>query len=373
MLHHAKVMQALMALENDLFIDNSAHLAIARASWQRLTADPTFVFKIREINSPWLLPTWHGAVDAIEAIEPISEPYQVVSVDGSQIYPDRHQGSSCYLINIGTVNLVYTDRPSVRFDSRPYVYAGRQEDELQESPTDLVNAKRQELELQIGLELCSGQFEQSTMKQAFLFDGSLIFWHLASQSSELKESYMSRYLAIMYQLYQKRIVHGGYISLPKSKELVNLIRIELCNFMVEGCTEHKQVDHIVDSTVAGFFLNAGQRTTVFKSNALICNQYPPALVPYFFYMHVGHEIARIEIPAWIAQNREYVHLIAQIMFDQATKGNGYPVALAEAHEQAVVKGPDREFFYQMLQKLAIDHKYQQHISQKSSKKRIMGI
>lgn len=373
MLHHAKVMQALLALQDDLFTDNSAHLAIARASWQRLAADPTFIFKIREINSPWLLPSWQGAVDAIETIEPLYEPYHVVSVDGSQIYPDRHQGSSCYLINIGTVHLSYRDQPSVQFDSRPYVYAGRQEDELQESPTDLVNAKRQELELQTGLALCSRLFEQSALKQAFLFDGSLIFWHLASQSSELKESYMNRYLAIMYQLYQKRILHGGYISLPKSKELVNLIRIELCNFMVEGCTEHKQVDHIVDSTVAGFFLNPGQRTTVFKSNALICNQYPPLLTPYFFYMHVGHEIARIEVPAWIAQAKEYVDLIAQIMFDQANKGNGYPVALAEAHEQAVVKGPDREFFYQMIQKLAIDHKQQQHISQKSSKKRIMGI
>lgn len=373
MLHHAKVMQALLALQEDLFIDNSAHLAIARASWQRLAADPTFIFKIREINSPWLLPSWQGAVDAIETISSIDEPYQVVSVDGSQIYPDRHQGSSCYLINIGTVHLLYKDQASVQFDSKPYVYAGRQEDELTESPTDLVNAKRQELELQTGLILCSKLFEQSGLKQAFLFDGSLIFWHLASQSSDLKESYMNRYLAIMYQLYQKRILHGGYISLPKSKELVNLIRIELCNFMIEGCIDYKQVDHIVDSTVAGFFLKSGQRTTVFKSNALICNQYPPLLIPYFFYMHVGHEIARIEIPTWIAQDEQYVSLIAQIMFDQATKGGGYPVALAEAHEQAVVKGPDREFFYQMLQKLAIDHKQQQHISQKSSKKRIMGI
>lgn len=366
-------MQALITLQDELFTDISPHIAIARDSWQRLSADPTFPFKIREINSPWLLPSWQGAVDAVHTIDHLEESYQVISVDGSQIYPDRHQGSSCYLINIGGVHLRYKNQPCVQFDSKPYVYAGRNESELEDSSMDVVNAKRQELELQTGLAWCDQLFDQLSNTSAFLFDGSLIFWHLASQSNSLKEYYMSSYLAIMYQLYQKRILHGGYISLPKSKELVNLIRIELCNFVVEGCTEHKEVDHIVDSTVAGFFLQTGQRTTVFKSNALICNQYPPLLVPYFFYMHVGHEIARVEIPAWIANDEQLVNSIARIMFDQAIKGNGYPVALAEAHEQAVVKGPDREFFYQMINKLAIDHKQRKYISQKSTKKRIMGI
>ena len=37
-----------------------------------------------------------------------------------------------------------------------------------------------------------------------------------------------------------------------------------------------------------------------------------------------------------------------IIFDQTVKGGGYPVALTEAHEQAVVREADRLYFYQML-------------------------
>jgi hypothetical protein len=63
----------------------------------------------------------------------------------------------------------------------------------------------------------------------------------------------------------------------------------------------------------------------------------------------------------------------QIIINQAQKGRGYPVCLAEAHEQAVVKGPDREFFYHMIQKIGYDYKQRINISQKSLKKRGIGI
>lgn len=61
------------------------------------------------------------------------------------------------------------------------------------------------------------------------------------------------------------------------------------------------------------------------------------------------------------------------MLDQACKGNGYPVAIAEAHEQAVVKGPDRDFFYLLINKLAYDEKKRMSLSQKSMKKRVSVI
>lgn len=372
MLHHAEVMQALVSLQEDLFADISDNIAIARASWQRIAADPLFALKVRELNTPWLLPTWQGAVDALCNVTTMQTPYHVIAIDGSQIYPDRHQGSSCYLINIGSVSIGYSNNSSVQCESKPYVYAGRQEDELSEMPVDVVNAKRQELELQAGVDACSTQFS-GKQPELFLFDGSLIFWHLTGPSSSLKDYYLQSYLQSMQQLYERRILHAGYISLPKSKELVNLIRVELCNFVAEGCTQHKAVDHIVDATVAGFFLQTGQRTAVFKSNAIMSKIYPAHVAPYFFYLHVGSEMVRIEIPAWIAQDDTALDIVARIAFDQAIKGSGYPVVLAEAHEQAVVKGPDRDFFYHMVQKLAIEHNKQQVLSQKSSKKRVMGI
>ncbi|MDP3889286.1 MAG: hypothetical protein Q8Q25_01945 [bacterium] len=55
------------------------------------------------------------------------------------------------------------------------------------------------------------------------------------------------------------------------------------------------------------------------------------------------------------------------------KGGGYPIAIAEAHEQAVVKGPDRDFFYHLLTKMSMERQHQLSVSQKSMHKRRIGI
>jgi hypothetical protein len=374
MLHHAKVMHALTELQADLFADTQVEYNLAKQAWQKLARDELFQLKAQAINSPWLIPHWQGAVDAAIPVTPYKEPYRIISVDGSQIYPDRHQGTSCYLINIGTVDIIYGGAYPVRLDAQPYLFSGRTEEEAEDNPVDLVNAKRQELEFSTGLQLCAEQKTPIfTGKHLFVCDGSLIFWHLNNASETLKTTYMARYLELMRQFFVQGSAYVGYISMPKSKELVNLIRIQLCNFQLEGCTEHKVMDQIVDSTVASFFLFPGSRTTLFKSNASILKEYPLELAIYFFYMDVGDEIARVELPAWIACDEQAVNAIAAILYDQAQKGSGYPIAIAEAHEQAVVKGPDRDFFYQLVTKLAIDHKRHIAISQKSARKRMIGV
>ena len=65
--------------------------------------------------------------------------------------------------------------------------------------------------------------------------------------------------------------------------------------------------------------------------------------------------------------------LCAIAFDQSVKGRGYPVCLAEAHEQAVVKGGDREFFYHLLCKVAIEGERRIRFSEKAIKKRGIGI
>jgi hypothetical protein len=93
----------------------------------------------------------------------------------------------------------------------------------------------------------------------------------------------------------------------------------------------------------------------------------------FFYLNLGKEIVRIEVPAWVADNSDYLDTVCKVTIDQALKGNGYPVALAEAHEQAVIKGDDRDFFFHIICKIGIEHNKRVVMSQKNIKKRGMGI
>ena len=67
---------------------------------------------------------------------------------------------------------------------------------------------------------------------------------------------------------------------------------------------------------------------------------------YFYYLNSGEEIARVEVPQWAAKNEELLALGHSMIVEQCKKGQGYPVAISEAHEQAVISGPDRQVFKQ---------------------------
>ena len=376
MLNRIALIEQLNAVTQGLFLDIGPEIEIARKAWREIINDPTFVYKIRQISTPWLVPDWYQGIGEVVSIPSDLRSYTVLAVDGSQIYPDRHSGTSCFLVNTGSVLLEYgkTSGQPVTLYSHPQVFTGDEKGFDGAQAAEMVNCKRQEFELQTGIEQ-SIEIKKKIGNTpfAFLFDGSLIFWHLESKEGNLKELFLNKYLGQLDQLYKEKILCAGYISLPKSKELVNLVRVQLCNFKIEGCKELEAVNHLVDSTIARFYLQEHTRTIVFKSNATIGKLYPPHLMPHFFYMDVGQEIARIEIPAWIAQDEAHLNTISRIMLDQSIKGRGYPVALAEAHEQAVIKGPDRDFFYHLIGKLAIERKRQQFHSQKSMKKRGIGI
>ena len=375
MLDRSKLLKELHSLSDKLFVDTSQAHDLAQTIWQQIAKDAAFIYKVRELKqTPWPVPLWDdNLIETIPIKQNLSE-YYALSVDGSQIYPDRHHNVSCFLVNVGSVVLPYGISDSkVRFDSVPYVFTGDDDEEFHLS-ADLVNCRRQELEFEAGLVL--GKNIQSTAKNVpavLLFDGSLIFWHLASKDMDLQEKFLSTYLALLHQMYQERMPVAGYISLPKSKELVNLVRLYLCDFDVTRTDLFESVNAVLDTTIAHSFLFPFTRSIIFKNRSAVSQVYPDHIHPYFFYLHVGTEIGRVEIPAWIAQDEDLVSLIAQVIVDQCVKGQGYPVAIAEAHEQAVVKGPDREFFYHILQKMGMERNYRPTISRKSLTKRRMGF
>ena len=376
MLDRLKLLVQLQQVAHQLFVDTTPSYHLAQEVWQSIIADPTFIYKVREVtNAPWPVPLWQDNLADILLVNHVTYPHVVLSVDGSQIYPDRHNVLSCCLINTGSVVLPYncTDK-RVQLFSDPTVFAGV--DEMnQPFNTDSVNGKRQELELRAGLELykkIKAEYGIST-PTVLLFDGSLIFWHLSSKEIELRDYFLHAYLALLDELYHEKALVCWYISMPKSKELMSLVRLYLCNFDVEKKELYEVVDNVIDSGIMHAVLELNTRSIVFSNHSSISDYYPAHLRPFFFYIHTGNEIGRVEIPAWIAQDERLVDMVAQIVIDQCNKGGGYPVALAEAHEQAVVKGPDREFFYHFLQKMGMERKHVQSVSRKSLKKRGIGI
>ena len=252
------------------------------------------------------LALWQQHAIAIKTYEvsPASDAYSVCAVDGSQIYPDRHEGFSEYLLNIGTARFVYGADSCAYLRNFPLIFSGMRDGALLEAAD--VDAQREALELRTATEIAQ-QFPEALI----LFDGPL--------AGQLPRA-------------------AGYISASNSRQLVELFEKKV----------NQKFEYLVDTDIVEFFLQPGY--------------YTQRVYGQSFYLHVGAEIARVEIAA---SARDTMPLIAALLYDQALKGGGYPVALAEAHEQAVVKAPDREFFYALLRE---QYGYQVGTSRKLAQK-----
>jgi NurA-like 5'-3' nuclease len=93
----------------------------------------------------------------------------------------------------------------------------------------------------------------------------------------------------------------------------------------------------------------------------------------FFYIRLDGEVGRVEIPLWVAEDERLVELVHSTILDQCQRGLGYPVALSEAHEQAVVTGADREQFWGLVEQVLADDKMLLESSAKRQSKRARWI
>lgn len=351
MLDRHKLLSQLDQINKDLFCNFAKDRDIAASIWESVKDNEELSDQIHKKKYSLLLPAWKGVLGYSKKIDEKIEEYGVLAVDGSQIYYDKHQGPGCYLLNVGSVLLNYSIPVSqVALSSQPSVFFLSGQNREQGS-ADFINLQREEYEFQRAWEL-SSQFRNDHEQKPFvsLIDGSLIFFHLENQGIDQKQLFLDRYLDYLQKFCNQQILIAGYMSFPQNKELLHVLKLVAAQFDEQLLLDYELFDQLTDVHVAHFFLKPGYRSTIFQSKAPISYLYPKLLKPYFCYLHIGHEIVRLEFPAWIAQQEHLVDTISRIAYDQAHKGRGYPVCLFEAHEQAVVKGYDRDFFYAMLEK-----------------------
>ena len=369
MLDRSKIVAELQKVSTDLFVGFAQEIDIAEQVWSKISIDAQFEQKVQKTKQSLLVPGWTGLLAPVKTIEPQRNHYVVVSVDGSQIYYDKHQGPPCFLINVGFIQLRYgVVGKSIQYGSQPFLSVNLNVDNDFGSP-DFINMQRESYEFDAALEqVIEIKSQAPEALTVCLFDGSLIFFHLDAQDMELKDKFLNYYCDVLEKFYQNKMLIAGYMSLPRTKELVNLCKLELAQFDSQSLEHTSAIDRLTDVDIANLYLKSYQRSIVFKSKAPISYLYPLHLQPYFCYLHVGIEIIRLEFPAWIAQSDGLVDQVCGVALDQSIKGRGYPVCLFEAHEQAVIKTVDRDFFYRMIEKLSQQRSRSYLISQKSIKK-----
>lgn len=297
--------------------------------------------------------------------------HSVFSADGSQIAPSHHEIAYCYLINIGRIMLHYGQNLHPLLDTLPEIYY--KNEDLYASrkwgirTEEWMSYKRTVAEAEVLAEMActwvnppGAHFDTPNLA---MMDGSLIYWFLEVLPVEAREQILSPILQAWENLRQTKIPLIGYVSASRSMEAISFLRFPACVYDHPNCmafcgeevdkTPCQKVDPLRDVALWTLILQPRERSAIFRSNSRILDFYGEENHIYFCYLHVGSEIARIEFPKWIADDESLLNQSLSITLAQVDKGFGYPVALAEAHNLAVVKGGDRTRFFALLEEQMI--------------------
>ncbi len=383
MLDRALVAQKISHIIPLLFTERTSLAWLNKAFWRLLVEHPAFIAQVQTLSVEKQLISWSGALSQIVAHEPATPPYTVYAVDGSQIYPDHHlEGVACCLVHAAGCRLHYGARSSATFFSEPHIYVPALLEAQQLAfAADTVDMLREAHEFDLLARTASfGKQNDREAPVVALFDGNLLFWHLEEKSASVRKVFLDRYCASLQQLYEQRIPVAGYLSAPRFRDLAYLVQVGMTAEGIFAGIEPTQrhmfeqaITSLTDVELLTNILDAGERTAIFQGNSALTECYPTHLRPCFFYLQSGSEIVRVEIPRWVAQDAALVERVVAVCLDQSRKGNGYPVALAESHAQAVVKSADRDFFYNYIGHVAIANRQRVFLSQKSLKKRVLGV
>jgi hypothetical protein len=342
-------------------------------------------------TAAWLLARPTEPLNTAYELPPRPAEYALVATDGSQIDVERHGMAACYVINIGRVFLRYGARPAAKLSSRPALYYREEDlylsDGVRRIPVEgnYLSARR-DVEEGIALAELADEFlpRNTTSPREYkqetfdtigvnarecadqipaiaLQDGTLVRWTLAGAEKFVQDRFLAPYLAYLDAMRERGIPVASYISRPRAPEVAGTIRLMLCpdvkvaegrgakcsacSDAAAGRTPSCHVcQGLTDADILADMLAEGQRGPLFVSMSRInVESYGPLLI-HFFYMRVGREVARVEVPRWVAEDADQVDLVHTLIYDQCTKGQGYPVALSRAHEQAIVRAADRRAF-----------------------------
>jgi hypothetical protein len=329
--------------------------------------------KVEASKSTWLVAGLKESIDLRQTAPHCPDDFMVLASDGSHIDVDRHQSAHCFLINIGMAQLQYGRNPDAQLLSFPSLYFKDADVVITSAEGRQIPIEGQLLGIKRGIEECRWLTERVNelnmdLPLVALLDGSLILWRLAEQIypdfviSELLLDGLLKYLSRLRELSRRRpLAVASYISFPRSTEVVNLLRLAVCPHQPVDCDRYCSgkfegrecdvVGGLLDRDLFARLLTPGQRSALFSSRSSVVVKYYGANEVNFFYVRLDGEVARVEVPLWVAENEKLVGLVHSTIWDQCRRGLGYPVALSEAHEQAVVNVADREQFWGLVEQV----------------------
>lgn len=287
----------------------------------------------------------------------------VIATDGSQIMPDRHAAFLYSLINIGA--FVYHHGTAETPDTRtePVIFyptpdeADRTEDEPGFDKNEVTLARdRKEIELLAGL---AWDYRYHAPLTLALLDQRLLYWPFGG-ANVATHKVVADWLAAMTKAHDAGALLAGYIDRPGKRSVVTMLKTlsDDPDLDWKKLGKRPPFGELTDADLYASILGPGERSPVFvdisPANTRFADADPLHEV-CFFYLNPGligptvsddeepsdgRNLARVDIPMWVARDPTAVAAVHSLLIDQCRIMGDYPYALVRADELAVVGHDD---------------------------------
>lgn len=302
--------------------------------------------------------------------------YVLLAADGSQVIPSHHDAVEFGVINVGAIRVL----PGQPYAPREIVHSTMLfHESLYNSEgyplTEEVIALMRDIAER---DMLARYAQLERVPVVTLTDGQLEVYGESKQSREFKQK-LDEYKDVLYELSRTEAVTAGYVEKPASDPVIRMLDLMLLQPGELDKSGHKrELRGVRDRDLFAKLLGPGCRSAIFSIQAKQQHLDGPLAV-HFFYLNVSAtekpNIARVEIPAWVADDPALVDLLHFSLIEQCRQmgSRPYPYALHRSHEIAVVSYEERRQLTNMilleLRRLGIDT---EDISNKQYAKELQG-
>jgi len=303
---------------------------------------------------------FHAAIPTQEPLDAecplpaVPDRFTFIAADGTEIQPDSHELAYYYLVNVGC--LVYrhgSDRTPEAYSQPTIGYA---EDDIYDRGQlvagNLLDIKRDLAEITTLTERCAAEPPDATT--VAVVDGTLIMWTLKDTPQDYQREKALAYVQQLDRIRNSGALVAAFISRPRRGEVTRLLHLASAGGTAKQASEVPNPLHHLSDYAVFEMLPPGARSALFVSPSPINHAYyAPAHTIHFFYLNLASEesapaIARVEVPAWVAEDADRLALVHGAIVAQARITGDYPYALVRADELAFISGPEREALEDMV-------------------------
>jgi hypothetical protein len=284
----------------------------------------------------------------------------LAAADGSQIFPDRHGLAFYYAINVGSIVFRHGSGQAPKVDTDPRLFYS--EERVYPGGNlvsdDLISAERDLAEMWSLAELILAEPSGGPPRLA-LADGSLLIWLQRARIPEQQQArILADYLGCLDRLRAGQATLAGFVSRPQSAEVVALLYLAQLE-----AEERQMINSLAETDYRGLtdralfgYLRPGERSALFMRGTASNRDFQAkGHAILFFYLNTGVDLARVEVPEWVARQPDRLDLLHAVVYDQCRFNNGYPYVLTRADEQAVIMGQERQSLQGMIARAMARH------------------